>query len=77
MCGIVPAIGAIGATKVLFGGGGGGSDDKPESVKPIEETTPLEIDTSVSEPVMDTPKTKTMPSGPSNTGLQIGGDPYE
>ena len=61
MCGIVPAIGALGVGSMLLGGGGGGSDDKPTPPKPVQEPTPTAMTpiepleaAMVSEPVAST-----------------------
>jgi len=54
MCGIVPAIGALGVGSMLFGGGGGGSDEEsapaPEAPAPtaLQPVEPLEMMTSES-----------------------------
>ena len=76
MCGIVPAIGAIGASKVLFGGGGGGSDDNPapKPVEPVDAMAPVEPMQAM-DGISNTSKEIKPPTlkGPSNTGLQIGG----
>ena len=54
MCGIVPAIGALGVGSMLMGGGGGGGNDEapapeqpaaPTALQPVE---PLEMMTSKS-----------------------------
>ena len=58
MCGIVPAIGALGVGSMLLGGGGGGSDDKPAPPKPVEEPTPTAMEPveplEATEPVVNT-----------------------
>jgi len=43
MCGIVPAIGALGVGSMLLGGGGGGSDDKPAPPKPEQPAVPTAL----------------------------------